>query len=215
MLDQATAAVLDDSTLADFGHGTMVAGVVHLVAPTAHIMPLKAFASDGTGYTSDIIRAIVYAGRSGANVLNMSFSRRTPSAELKRAIDNAAGLGVIHGRGHRRQLGPQLVGKGVLGQRDRLCQALRLRDPDDRRDRAQIQPAQELCADNGSHDYSDQHTGKAPHLCRRAAAAEQDEEVAEDDGDRDQDDRGPRPDKIRRQGHRDEGKSKAQGALHR
>ncbi|PYQ39612.1 MAG: hypothetical protein DMF77_20935 [Acidobacteria bacterium] len=86
---------LDDSTLADFGHGTMVAGVVHLVAPTAHIMPLKAFASDGTGYTSDIIRAIVYAGRSGANVLNMSFSRRTPSAELKRAIDKAAALGVI------------------------------------------------------------------------------------------------------------------------
>ncbi len=95
VLDQATAAVLDDSTLVDFGHGTMVAGVVHLVAPTAHIMPLKAFAADGTGYTSDIIRAIVYAGRSGANVLNMSFSRRTPSPELERAIDNAASLGVI------------------------------------------------------------------------------------------------------------------------
>jgi len=95
VLDQATAAVLDDSTLADFGHGTMVAGVVHLVAPTAHIMPLKAFAADGTGYTSDIIRAIVYAGQSGANVLNMSFSRRTPSPELKRAIDNAASQGVI------------------------------------------------------------------------------------------------------------------------
>jgi Subtilase family len=95
VLDQATAAVLDDSTLADFGHGTMVAGVVHLVAPTARIMPLKAFASDGTGYTSDIIRAIVYAARSGANVLNMSFSRRTPSPELERAIDNAASLGVI------------------------------------------------------------------------------------------------------------------------
>jgi thermitase len=95
VLDQATAAVLDDSTLADFGHGTMVAGVVHLVAPTAHIMPLKAFASDGTGYTSDIIRAIVYAARSGANVLNMSFSRRTPSPELERAIDNAASVGVI------------------------------------------------------------------------------------------------------------------------
>jgi len=68
---------------------------VHLVAPTARIMPLKAFASDGTGYTSDIIRAIVYAARSGANVVNMSFSRRTPSNELKRAIDFAASRGVI------------------------------------------------------------------------------------------------------------------------
>jgi hypothetical protein len=95
VLDQATAAVLDDSTYADFGHGTMVAGVVHLIAPTARIMPLKAFASDGTGYTSDIIRAIVFAARSGANVLNMSFSRRTPSNELKRAIDYAASRGVI------------------------------------------------------------------------------------------------------------------------
>ena len=95
VLDQATAAVLDNSTYADFGHGTMVAGVVHLVAPTARIIPLKAFASDGTGYTSDIIRAIVYAAQSGANVLNMSFSRGTPSPELERAIDNAASFGVI------------------------------------------------------------------------------------------------------------------------
>lgn len=95
VLDQATAAVLDGTAYADFGHGTMVAGVVHLVAPTARIMPLKAFASDGTGYTSNIIRAIVYAARRGANVLNMSFSRRTPSNELKRAIDRAASVGVI------------------------------------------------------------------------------------------------------------------------
>lgn len=95
VLDQATATVLDDSTHADFGHGTMVAGVVHLVAPTAQIMPLKAFTSDGQGYTSDIIRAIRYAARRGANVLNMSFSRRTPSNELKRAIDYAADRGVL------------------------------------------------------------------------------------------------------------------------
>ena len=31
-----------------FGHGTMVAGLVHLVAPTAKIMPLKAFNANGT-----------------------------------------------------------------------------------------------------------------------------------------------------------------------
>ena len=33
----------------DFGHGTMVAGIIHLVAPTAKILPLKAFRADGTG----------------------------------------------------------------------------------------------------------------------------------------------------------------------
>lgn len=32
----------------------MVAGVVHLAAPTAQIMPLKAFKGDGTANLSDI-----------------------------------------------------------------------------------------------------------------------------------------------------------------
>src|SRR5207245_473632 len=41
VLDQASVAVLDAAHAA-FGHGTMVAGIVHLVAPTARIMPLKA-----------------------------------------------------------------------------------------------------------------------------------------------------------------------------
>ena len=52
----------------------MVAGIVHLVAPTAKIMPLKAFHADGTSNLSDIIRAIYYAADHGVNVLSMSFS---------------------------------------------------------------------------------------------------------------------------------------------
>jgi subtilisin family serine protease len=94
-LDQATAGVLDDSGYSHFGHGTMVAGVVHLVAPTAMLMSLKAFGADGEGYTSDILRAIHYAVRRGAKVINMSFSRSTPSAELKAAIDFATRKGLI------------------------------------------------------------------------------------------------------------------------
>jgi thermitase len=96
VLDQASAAVLDDHPEhAAYGHGTMVAGVVALVAPEARIMPLKAFRSDGTGRTSDILRAIYYASNRGAKVLNMSFSRPTPSWELARAIDYARLRGVI------------------------------------------------------------------------------------------------------------------------
>jgi hypothetical protein len=95
VLDQATAAVLDDGAHGYFGHGTMVAGVVHLAAPTASIMPLKAFNARGEGYTSDIIRAINYATRQGAKVLNMSFSRPTPSQEIERALDNATSEGLI------------------------------------------------------------------------------------------------------------------------
>lgn len=95
VLDQATAAVLDDGAHSHFGHGTMVAGLVHLAAPTASIMPLKAFDASGAGYTSDIIRALVYATRRGAKVVNMSFSRPTPSQELKRALDYATSQGLI------------------------------------------------------------------------------------------------------------------------
>jgi subtilisin family serine protease len=85
----ADHAVLDDPEQAAFGHGTMVAGLVHLTAPTAKIMPVKAFSRDGTAYTSDILRAIYYSVNKGAKVLNMSFSRPTPSLEMKIALDYA------------------------------------------------------------------------------------------------------------------------------
>ena len=94
-VDQASASVLDDPNKAAFGHGTMVAGVIHLVAPTARIMPLKAFDASGAGYTSDVIRALHYAAMNNAKVINMSFSRPTASNELKRALDFAAGRGAI------------------------------------------------------------------------------------------------------------------------
>jgi subtilase family protein len=95
VLDQASVAVLDDPAHSAFGHGTMVAGIVHLVAPQARIMPLKAFGANGQGYTSAILRAIYYASFKGAKVINMSFSRPTSSSEIKRALDFATGLGVI------------------------------------------------------------------------------------------------------------------------
>ena len=95
VLDQATTAVLDDDSHSHFGHGTMVAGLVHLAAPSASIMPLKAFDAAGQGYTSNIIKALVYATRKGAKVVNMSFSRPTPSQELKRALDYATSHGLI------------------------------------------------------------------------------------------------------------------------
>lgn len=96
ILDQATAAALDPSLLPHaFGHGTMVAGLVHLVAPTAQIMPLKAFNADGTSTVFDVVRAIYYAVDHGARVINMSFSATTPSPEITRAINYATGHGVI------------------------------------------------------------------------------------------------------------------------
>jgi subtilisin family serine protease len=90
LLDQSTSALLDTSQLPHaFGHGTMVAGLVHLVAPAAHIMPLKAFTADGNASLSDIVRAVYYAADNGANVLNMSFSLLIPSNELAQAVNYA------------------------------------------------------------------------------------------------------------------------------
>jgi hypothetical protein len=96
VLDQSTAAVLDGNVqYAAFGHGTMVMGVIHLVAPTAKLLPLKAFHSDGTGNLSDILRAIYYAVQNNANVINMSFDFKTASTELQNALDYAKPLNVI------------------------------------------------------------------------------------------------------------------------
>jgi subtilisin family serine protease len=95
VLDQRTVAVLDGSNYSAFGHGTMTAGIVHLVAPEAKIMPLKAFSANGTGYDSDILRAIYYAVKNGAKVMNMSFDYSSYSGELARAISYANSKGVI------------------------------------------------------------------------------------------------------------------------
>jgi subtilisin family serine protease len=89
VLDQSSAAVLDGGPYSAFGHGTMTTGLVHLVAPEAKILPLKAFTSDGTGYLSNIVAALYYAVQHQANVVNMSFDVSTPSAALSQAVSYA------------------------------------------------------------------------------------------------------------------------------
>jgi subtilisin family serine protease len=95
MVDQHSIAMVDSPQYADFGHGTMVAGLLHLVAPTASILPLKSFGPDGTGTLSNILRAIYYAEANNANVVNMSFDLTTPSAQLQRAINLGSNQGIV------------------------------------------------------------------------------------------------------------------------
>jgi subtilisin family serine protease len=102
-VNQSSMAVVNDqgastfsqSQYAAFGHGTMVAGIIHLVAPTAQIMPLKAFHADGTGNLSDVLRAIYYATENNANIANMSFDFSSSSHELEKAVNHASNHGVI------------------------------------------------------------------------------------------------------------------------
>jgi subtilisin family serine protease len=86
ILDQQSASNLQQPQFAAFGHGTMVSGIIHLVSPTALIMPLKAFKADGTGHLSDVLRAIYFAVQNYARVINMSFSISTYSGEMAAAI---------------------------------------------------------------------------------------------------------------------------------
>src|SRR5260370_3857870 len=103
MVNQSTAAVLDPASALNFGqpqyqafgHGTMVSGIIRLVAPTAFVMPLKAFKADGTGYLSDVLRAIYFAVQNDARVINMSFSFSTYSHDVASAIKFATRHQVI------------------------------------------------------------------------------------------------------------------------
>jgi hypothetical protein len=96
VLDSSQTSQLDPSTVPPaFGHGTMVAGVIHRVAPDARILPLKAFDGSGSGQVSDVIRAIYYAVDRGVTAINMSFSVEEFSPELMRAVNYAADRGIV------------------------------------------------------------------------------------------------------------------------
>jgi subtilisin family serine protease len=99
VLGQSTTPILDGLSGAKpssrFGHGTMVAGVVHLVAPAARLLPVKVFDANGGSSLSLIIQGIYYAVDQGAKVINMSFSLTQGSKELQTAINYANAHNVI------------------------------------------------------------------------------------------------------------------------
>jgi subtilisin family serine protease len=96
ILDQSTASILDTSSLPQaFGHGTMVAGLVHLVCPKCKIMPLKAFKGDGTAHLFDIIAAMYYAADHGAKIVSMSFSTAVVDKTLTKVVNDLNSRGVI------------------------------------------------------------------------------------------------------------------------
>ena len=95
VLTPAGALALGDPKYAAFGHGTMTAGIVHMVAPTAKILPLKAFSSDGTGFLSNIVRAAYFAAGHHGKVISMSFSVYAYSTEFAKAINYASSRGLI------------------------------------------------------------------------------------------------------------------------
>ena len=86
------------SGMDDHGHGTHVAGIIAAsnnemgivgIAYNATILPIKAGMASGFFNSSDIARAIVYAGEMGADVINMSFGGIASGGLVEDALEEA------------------------------------------------------------------------------------------------------------------------------
>jgi len=83
----------------DEGHGTFVSGIIAAkannnigvagVAPGVKIMPVKVLDCQGAGTALAAMQGLLYAARSGAKVVNISFGSDMESAILSNAIDQA------------------------------------------------------------------------------------------------------------------------------
>lgn len=88
----------NETPMDDHGHGTHVTGIIAMennnvggvgIAYKSKIMPIKAGGSDGTLNSTDIAKAIVYAYKNGADVINMSFGSYAHSALIENALQDA------------------------------------------------------------------------------------------------------------------------------
>lgn len=76
------------------GHGTMVAGIVRLVAPKATILPIRILDDEGRGSVFDIAMGIRYAVEHGARVINLSLGFNHSSFVIKYEMERAIEEGV-------------------------------------------------------------------------------------------------------------------------
>jgi subtilisin family serine protease len=95
--DRAVGLDEDGDGLEDelVGHGTHVAGIVDLVAPSAKVMPLRVLDSEGYGQSFTIAKAISYAESNGADVINLSLGSRGKSELLREVVEAAIERGVV------------------------------------------------------------------------------------------------------------------------
>jgi thermitase len=90
-LDDNGNGVVDEGT----GHGTMVAGVVALLAPKALLLPVKVLNSDGEGDLWSVVKGIRWALDQGAKLLNLSLGLPRYSSLLAEAVDDARARGAV------------------------------------------------------------------------------------------------------------------------
>ncbi len=95
----------DEDGLIDegYGHGTMVAGLVALVAPEARIMPIRVLNDEGCGTLYSVAKGFVQASVHGAHVINASFGTPTivETIQQKLHVANVHGSISVAGAGNR------------------------------------------------------------------------------------------------------------------
>ncbi len=100
-MDQSSTGFMDATGLPlassnpAYSHGTLCAGVIAAMAPDSLIMPLRVFDDHGGTDLMAIGKAIRYAVKNGAQVINMSFGTMTDSKTIKNSIDYAQASGVV------------------------------------------------------------------------------------------------------------------------
>ena len=87
----------DEADEDENGHGTMVAQtIIENADGKAIIMSLKALGADGTGYMSDVMKAVQYAREQHVDIINMSISAEdtTGNSVFKSQITSAISEGI-------------------------------------------------------------------------------------------------------------------------
>jgi subtilisin family serine protease len=85
-------------------HGTFAAGLVHLAAPGARLLHVRALDDDGHGDAWDVAQGIVQAAEAGADVINLSLGLTNEQDILEEAMEWAVqerGIVVVAAAGNR------------------------------------------------------------------------------------------------------------------
>lgn len=84
-------------------HGTLVAGLVNLAAPSARIMPVRVLDEEGHGTDFALVRGILHAIRGHADVINLSVGMTHRSGIVAKAVSQAryAGIVIVGAAGNR------------------------------------------------------------------------------------------------------------------
>ena len=77
------------------GHGTFIAGLIHLTAPDASLLPVVVLDGDGFGDLWLLARGIFYAIDHGVEVINLSLGSTYNSEAVEAAIEEARDLGIV------------------------------------------------------------------------------------------------------------------------